>query len=155
LLVRTIRSPLRALSAGAALAWTLAAGAAWGIEYRSVSADAGILYDAPSTRAQKLFILGRGYPVEILVTLEGWAKVRDASGELAWIEAGQLSAARTLLVKVPKAQIRAAPDEAAPVVFEAEQDVVLEFLELTGNFARVRHADGAAGFVRITQVWGL
>jgi SH3-like domain-containing protein len=150
--VHSIRFATRA---AATLACSLAVGAAWGIDYRSVSADAGILYDAPSTRAQKLFILGRGYPVEILVTLEGWAKVRDAAGELAWIEAGQLSAKRTLLVRVPKAQIRSAPDEAAAVVFEAEQDVVLEFLEMQGNFAHVRHADGAAGYVRVTQVWGL
>jgi SH3-like domain-containing protein len=139
----------------ALLACLLAAGQAWAVDYRSVAADAGILYDAPSTRAQKLFILGRGYPVEVLVTLEGWAKVRDASGELAWIESGQLSNKRMLMVKVPRAQIRSAPEESAPVVFEAEQDVVLEFMEMVGNFARVRHADGASGFVRVTQVWGL
>ena len=24
-----------------------------------------------------------------------------------------------------------------------------------GNFARVRHPDGASGYVRVTQVWGL
>jgi SH3-like domain-containing protein len=153
--VHPIRSAVRAVRFSVMLACAVAAGRAWGIDYRSVSADAVILYDAPSTRAQKLFILGRGYPVEILVTLEGWAKVRDAAGELAWIEAGQLSARRTLLVRVPKAQIRSAPDESAPILFEAEQDVVLEFVDMHGNFARVRHADGAGGFVRVTQVWGL
>jgi SH3-like domain-containing protein len=147
--VHPIRSAVRAVRFSVMLACAVAAGTAWGIDYRSVSAD------APSTRAQKLFILGRGYPVEILVTLEGWAKVRDAAGELAWIEAGQLSARRTLLVRVPKAQIRSAPDESAPILFEAEQDVVLEFVDMHGNFARVRHADGAGGFVRVTQVWGL
>jgi hypothetical protein len=26
---------------------------------------------------------------------------------------------------------------------------------MAGNFARVRHKDGAVGFVRVTQVWGL
>ena len=141
--------------AGAALLAGLACAPALAIDFRSVAVDAGVLYDAPSTRAEKLFILGRGYPVEVLVTLEGWAKVRDAGGELAWIESGQLSSRRTLMVKVPKAQVRAAPEESAPVVFEVEQDVVLEFLEMQGNFARVRHADGASGFVRVTQVWGL
>jgi hypothetical protein len=41
----------------------LAAGQVWAIDYRSVSVDAAILYDAPSTRAQKLFILGGpGHP---------------------------------------------------------------------------------------------
>jgi SH3-like domain-containing protein len=128
---------------------------AWAIDFRSVAVDAAILYDAPSTRGEKLFLLGRGYPVEVLVTLEGWVKVRDASGELAWIEAAQLSPRRMLLVKVPRAQVRAAPDESAAVVFEAEQDVVLELVEMAGNYAQVKHADGSGGFVRVTQVWGL
>jgi SH3-like domain-containing protein len=141
--------------AAAALLYALSCTSAWGIEYRSVAADAGVLYDAPSTKAQKLFILGRGYPVEILVTLEGWAKVRDAAGELAWIESGQLSPKRNVMIKVARAQIHAAPDETSPVLFEAEQDVVLEFLDMSGNYARVRHADGAIGFIRVTQVWGL
>ena len=150
-LFRRSRRAAAAALAGAAMLCA----PAWAIEYRSVSVDAGILYDSPSTRAGKLFLLGRGYPVEVLVTLEGWAKVRDASGDLAWIEAGQLSPKRTVMVRVPRAQVRSAPDESAPIAFEAEQDVVLEFLEMAGNFARVRHADGATGFVRITQVWGL
>jgi SH3-like domain-containing protein len=139
----------------ALLAWLLTAGTACAIDYRSISVDAGILYDGPSTKAQKVFILGRGYPVEVLVTLEGWVKVRDATGALAWIESGQLSGKRMVMVKVPRAQAHAAADETAPVVFEAEQDVVLELLEMAGNFARVRHADGATGFVRVNQVWGL
>jgi SH3-like domain-containing protein len=139
----------------ALLALLLATGSAWAIDYKSVSVDAGILYDAPSTKAHKLFILGRGYPVEVLVTLEGWVKVRDATGALAWIESGQLSDKRTVMVKVPRAQVHAAPDEAAPLAFEAEQDVVLELLEMAGNFVQVRHADGATGFVRVNQVWGL
>jgi SH3-like domain-containing protein len=143
----------RALSA--TLLACLASNGAWAIDYRSVAVDAGILYDGPSTKARKLLILGRGYPVEILVSLEGWAKVRDAGGELAWIESAHLSAKRMVLVREPRAQVRAAPDEAAAVTFEAEQDVVLEFLEMSGNFARVRHPDGATGFVRVTQVWGL
>jgi hypothetical protein len=51
--------------------------------------------------------------------------------------------------------VRQAPDEKAPLAFEAEQDVLLELLDMAGNFARVRHPDGAVGFVRVTQVWGL
>jgi SH3-like domain-containing protein len=102
-----------------------------------------------------LFLLGKGYPVELLVTLEGWYKVRAASGKLAWIEARDLSPARTLAIKVARADVRAAPQDDAPVVFQAEQDVLLELLELSGAFARVRHSDGQTGYVRIDQVWGL
>jgi len=120
-----------------------------------VGVDAAILYDAPSRKARKLFILGRQYPVEVLVALEGWIKVRDAAGDLAWIESNQLDARRMLLVRVPRAQVREQPEESAPIAFEVEQDVVLELLETVGNFARVRHADSGVGYVRITQVWGL
>jgi len=147
-----VARPLHVLAALALCATGLDAGA---VEYRSVGVDAAVLFDAPSTKARPVSILSRQYPVEVVVALDGWIKVRDAAGELAWVEAKQLSAMRTLSVRVPRAQVRAAPDESAALVFEAEQDVVLEMLELSGNFVRVRHAQGLTGYVRVTQVWGL
>jgi SH3-like domain-containing protein len=138
-----------------AVTLTLCAPPAWAIDFRSVGTDAAVVYDSPSTKGRKLSILGRGYPVEVLVVLEGWVKVRDATGELAWVEARDLSPVRMLMVRVPRADVRQAPDEKAPLAFEAEQDVLLELLDMAGNFARVRHPDGAVGFVRVTQVWGL
>ena len=138
-----------------AVTLTLCGPAAWAIDFRSVGTDAAVVYDSPSTKGRKLSILGRGYPVEVLVVLEGWVKVRDATGELAWVEARDLSPVRMLMVRVPRADVRQAPDEKAPLAFEAEQDVLLELLDMAGNFARVRHPDGAVGFVRVTQVWGL
>jgi SH3-like domain-containing protein len=133
----------------------LAAHVALALEFRSVSVDAAVLYDAPSVKARKLFLLGRDYPVEVLVGIEGWTKVRDASGELAWVEDRDLAARRTVMVRVVRAPVRDGPDESARVVFEAEQDVVLEFLDMAGNYVKVRHADGALGYIRVTQVWGL
>ena len=138
-----------------ALALALAVPAAWAVEFRSVAVDAAVLYDAPSTKARKLYILGRDYPVEVLVLLEGWTKVRDAAGDLAWIEAKQLAERRMLIVRVPRAEVRQAASESADIVFLVEQDGLLELIEMDGNYARVRHADGPTGYVRVTQVWGL
>jgi SH3-like domain-containing protein len=125
------------------------------LDYRSIAVAAAILYDAPSIKARKLFILNQGYPVEVFVTLDAWVKVRDASGELAWIEAKNLSVQRVVMVKVPRAEVRRAPDESAPVAFVAEQDILLDVIETADNWAHVKHRDGAAGYIRITQVWGL
>ncbi len=144
--------PLRLL---VALAFGAAAPGALGLEFRSVAVDAAVMFDAPSLKARPVSILSRHYPVEVIVALDGWMKVRDATGDLAWVEAAHLSPRRTLSVRVPRAQVRAAPDESSALVFEAEQDVVLEMLELSGNFVRVRHPQGLAGFVHVTQVWGL
>lgn len=125
------------------------------LDFRSVAPPAAVLYDAPSLKARKLFILNQGYPVEVVVTLDAWLKVRDASGELAWIEAKNLSTQRSVMVKVARAEIRRAPDENAPVVCIAEQDGLLEVIETADNWAQVRHRDGTTGYIRITQVWGL
>jgi SH3-like domain-containing protein len=125
------------------------------LEFRSIAPPAAVLYDAPSLKARKLFILNQGYPVEVVVTLDTWLKVRDASGELAWIEAKNLSTQRSVMVKVARAEVRRAPDENAPVVLIVEQDGLLEVIETADNWAQVRHHDGVTGYIRITQVWGL
>src|SRR5262245_64669653 len=91
-------------------------------EFRSVADNAAVLYDAPSVKSKKVYVLSQGYPVEIMVAVEGWSKVRDASGELTWIETRRLSEKRTVLVRAGVAQVREAANDAAPVVFEAAQD---------------------------------
>ena len=124
-------------------------------EFRSVADNAAVLYDAPSTKAKKLYVVSLGYPFEVVVIVEGWSKVRDANGELTWIENKHLVDKRTVLVKAPLAQVRDSADDNAPVVFQAQQNVLLELLEVvSGGWLRVRHREGQSGFVKITQVWG-
>lgn len=128
---------------------------AWALEYRSVLSDRTVMYDAPSLRSKKLYLASRYYPVEVIVSLEHFAKVRDAAGELAWVEKKQLGDKRMVLVNVPLVDVRQAADEKATLVFQAERNVALELLEFTGTgWLKVRHPDGAVGFVRISQVWG-
>lgn len=129
---------------------------AWAAEFRSIAAPAVVMYDAPSAQAKKLFLVDRDYPVEVIVTLGEWTKVRDSRGEVAWVEGKNLAAARMVLVTAERADIHAAADEASPVIFRADRNVVLFLLDAGGNgWARVRHRDGLAGFVQSSQVWGL
>ena len=149
---RALRRIAALLLASTAL---LCAPQAAALDYRSIAVPAAVLYDAPSLKARKLFILNQGYPVEVFVTLDAWVKVRDASGELAWIEAKNLAVQRVVMVKVARAEVRRAPEENAPVAFVAEQDVLLEVMDTVDNWAHVKHRDGSVGYIRITQVWGL
>ena len=146
------------VSAGAALA-VLAAGLpaqAAGQEYRSIGEPAAILYDAPSAKARRLWVLGRGYPVQVAVSVEGWTKVRDATGELSWVENRALSSARTVLVRAAMGSMRDSPSELGAVVLRVGRDVVLDMVEPpVGEWVRVRHRDGAIGFIHVNQVFGL
>jgi SH3-like domain-containing protein len=146
-----IRRALSFAIVAALLGW---AGAGPAADYRSVAESAAVLYDAPSAKSKKLYVVSQGYPFEIVVVVEGWSKVRDASGDLTWIESKHLADKRTVLVKAPLAQVREAADDNSPVVFQAQQSVLLDLLEVAGGWLRVRHRDGQAGFIRITQVWG-
>jgi SH3-like domain-containing protein len=140
----------------AAFALIGAAGTALALDFRSVEAPVAILYDSPSQKGKKLYLIRAQTPVEVFMRLEGWAKVRDAEGTLAWIESKQLSERRTLMVTAPRAEIRQSDKPDAPVVGELEKWVVVDFLEPAApGWAKVRHRDGTTGYVRSTQVWGL
>lgn len=144
------------LLAGLCAASLFAIAPAVAADFRSVAERAAVLYDAPSARSKKLFVASQFYPVEIIVNIDNWVKVRDASGELAWMEKRDLSEKRTLLVKVAQADVRQAAEDTAPVVFQARQGVVLDLAELgASGWVRVRHRDGQAGYLRASQVWGL
>jgi SH3-like domain-containing protein len=125
-------------------------------DYRSVEVPAAILYDAPSQKGKKLYLIKAQTPVEVVVRLDGWFKVRDAEGTLAWIEARSLTERRTLVVTAPQAQIRQSDKPEAPVLVELDKWVAVEFIEpAAAGWAKVRHRDGALGYIRSTQVWGL
>ena len=143
--------PRRALLGAIALA----AAAASAAEYRALGDAPAILYDAPSTRADRLFVASRQYPFEVLVKLDHWTKVRDANGEVAWVENKALGERPTVIVTVPLADVRAAPAKESPLVFEAYKQVVLEVVEpAAGEWVKVRHRDGQSGFIRVAHVWG-
>lgn len=125
-------------------------------DLRSVSERAAILYDAPSVRAKKLHVVGQYYPLEVVVNIDNWVKVRDVSGELSWIEKKALSDKRTVIVSVALADVRQAPDEKSALVFQAREGVILELAEIgAGGWVKVQHRDGQSGYVPGKQVWGL
>ena len=135
---------------------SVAAASALAIDYRSVEVPAAILYDSPSQKGKKLYLIRAQTPVEAVVRLEGWVKVRDAEGTLAWIEARNLGERRTLVVTAPRAEIRESDKAEAQVVATLDKWVVVDFIEAAApGWAKVRHRDGVTGFVRSTQVWGL
>jgi SH3-like domain-containing protein len=141
----------------AALALLVLAPAALAGEFRSISESGTVMYDAPSVRAKKLFVASRNYPVEVVINIDAWVKVRDPSGDLTWVEKKALSDRRTVVVTAPFADVRQAPGEQAPLAFQAQRGVALDLVESqpTAGWVKVRHADGQVGYLKVAQVWGL
>ena len=136
----------------------LAAGMAHA-DFRQTSDVATVAFEGPSAKATKQFIYSRGTPVEVVVQIEGWVKVRDVQGTLAWVERKALAERTNVQVKAPSADVLAAPDAASPIIFRAENGVLLQLVTPqppnAGAWAQVRHRDGQTGFVKLEALFGL
>ena len=124
-------------------------------DFRSVADAAVVLYDAPSLKAKPLYILGHDTPLEVIVPVEGWVKVRDADGTFGWVErkglpTGACWSCARLLPKCARA-----PTKRRALVFRAEPGVLLELGEPVTSAAaasvpgwvKVKHA-GRANRIR-------
>lgn len=124
-------------------------------EFKTIGPGPAIMFDAPSIKGRKLFAAPAGMPVEVVITSGDWSRVRDAAGELAWVENKSLTNKRMLIVEAAQAAVRSAPDETAPVVFTAVKGVLLELTEpVASSWVKVRHRDGDIGYAKASDVWG-
>ena len=128
---------------------------AYAIEFRSVADEIAVLRDAPSEDATKRTILTRGYPVEVIIESGDWVRVRDEVGGFGWIETKRLASKRTVMVSEAVAQAHESPSESSAVVFRAEKGVFLDFVGISGGWAKVRHRTGTVGYIRLRDLWGV
>jgi hypothetical protein len=60
-----------------------------------------------------------------------------------------------VVVNIVKAQIRAAANDASPLLFTADKGVLLEMVEPPrSDWIKVKHRDGQSGYVKAAEVWG-
>lgn len=137
--------PLLVLAAAAPVAWAQS----WQTSLPTV------MYDAPSEKAQTLFILSGGYPLKEISKVDGWHKLSGPNGELGWIAADHLAAGRAVVVSADSAAVRVDPHPAAAAVFFARRGVVLEVLESNraNGWFKVLHRDGEVGYLRLSDSW--
>lgn len=125
----------------------------------SVAAQAGVvlsapavLYDAPSTKAEPLWILDAGYPLRQLSAVDGWRKISTFSGENGWVQERNVRDARAGQT-VEEAVARSGPEESAAPAFRIQQGVILEVLNENGGWLQVSHRDGDTGFIPASVMW--
>lgn len=129
---------------------------AFALDFRSVIVPKAVLYDAPSNAAKKVLLLSQNYPVEVVVNLGEWLKVRDAQGSLNWVEAKQLSNKNFVIITASSGEIRQNADVFSSIVATVEKDVVVEVADkkLNNGWLKVKHRDGATGYILISSTWG-
>jgi len=126
-------------------------------EFRSVSVSKTILYEAPSATTKRVYLVSEGYPLEVIVNLGDWLKVRDPYGALSWVESKNLQSKRTVIVKVDKANIFKEPELKSALLANIEKDVVIELSDplIASGWIKVRYQQDLDGYIQASQVWGI
>lgn len=147
--------PIRPVLVAWAILILLATTEAFALDYRNLGENA-IVYDGASRQASPQFILLKGTPVELIVVAEKWAKIRESSGGLGWVEKTQLTEPRQVMTTQAKLVVRQQANETSPAVLTVAKGVLLEVVEKPAKgWVKVKHRDGPSGFVPTKAIWGL
>ena len=135
----------------ALLALPASAGAA---DYRSINAGQVNIRTGPGTDHPRKWVVSQGYPVRVLEHRDNWLRVVDHEGDKGWVAAKLVSGRRMVIVTKSLVNVRRGPGTDNPVVFQAEGDVLLEYMDARSGWVKVRHNQGATGWVHQALVWG-
>jgi len=127
-------------------------------DFMSVNADQAFLHEAPSDSTKKSYIVTKGYPLEVIVSLKEWKKVKDHEGLINWIKTSDLSSKRTVLNLKGDNSIYLEPSSASPILAKVNENVSLELLDAKkiDDWVKVYSKVGdIEGFIKATDLWGI
>ena len=107
------------------------------------------------TQHEALWVLSRGYPLEVLGRKGQWLKVRDFENDRGWVYK-PLTSARTPhhVVKVQVLNIRSRPSLRSRVLAKAAHGEILKTLERKRDWVKIKQDGGPTGWVSRRLVWG-
>lgn len=112
------------------------------------------LRTGPGTRHEVVWILGRGYPLEVLARKGQWLQVRDFEGDEGWVHRSLAGRRPHVVVRAKVANLRSAPGTRSRIVGKAGYGEVLRTLARRGDWIRVRSEGGVVGWVARRLTWG-
>jgi len=95
----------------------------------------------------------RGLPLMIVAETEMWRKVRDISGDEAWVRKPALSGSRTVLT-LQTTSIRSRPNANAREIARTEPKALLRLQDCKSGWCEVKSESGLKGWARQDMLWG-
>ena len=95
----------------------------------------------------------RGLPLLIVAETEMWRKVRDISGDEAWVRKPALSGSRTVLA-LQSTSLRSRPDAGAREVARTDAQALLRLQNCREGWCEVKAENGIKGWARQDALWG-
>ncbi|WP_339109475.1 SH3 domain-containing protein [Thioclava sp. GXIMD4216] len=96
----------------------------------------------------------RGMPLKITAEYGNWRRIEDRDGAGGWVHYALISGVRTVVIQEDMALLHAKPDDNAAITARAESGAILHLGKCTHDWCEIR-AEGAEGWVRKTEIWGV
>lgn len=112
------------------------------------------LRDGAGTQHQPLWVLSKGYPLEVTGHKGQWLHVRDFENDTGWIFRPLVSTQPHHVVKGAVANLRSSPSTRSRIVGKASRGEVLRTLERRTQWVKVQQEGGVRGWVASRLLWG-
>lgn len=107
------------------------------------------------TNHEALWVLSRGYPLQVLAKKGQWIQVRDFENDRGWVYKPLTSTrAPHHVVKVQVLNIRSKPSLKSRILAKAVHGEILKTLGRKGDWVKVQQEGGPKGWVSRRLVWG-
>lgn len=131
----------------------LLASTAFAAEHVSVLKNGANIRSGPDTKKEILWIVFKGFPLQVNARKGKWAQVVDFDGDKGWITTDLLAKEKTLIVKADTANLRVGAGKDYEIVASVKRGVVFKPLTTEGDWVKVKHADGTTGWILSKLLW--
>ena len=127
-------------------------------DFVSIKVKKAFLYEGPSSSTDKEFIITEGYPLQVMVRLKDWIKVKDHLGKISWIQSADTSKDRNVMTLNDNVNLFYKPTTDSVHLAKIEKDITLKLLSPfpTNGWIQVKTlSQNIEGYIRAEDVWGL
>jgi SH3-like domain-containing protein len=124
---------------------------------RYLSLKRGEVYGrkGPGKDYPQVFIYhARGLPVQVVDETSDWRRICDPDGGVAWVASAMVDGRRTVMAPKAAVALRDQPADGAQAKAYLQARAIAALGRCKGDWCEVT-ADGARGWVRQSEVWGL
>lgn len=99
-------------------------------------------------------LVRRDMPVEILVAVEHWRKIKDYQGAIGWVHEKMLWSHREAMITGGVRALRVNPVANAAIIARAEPGVIGKLIECQGGWCRIEAGD-YGGWLQRSEIFGV
>jgi SH3-like domain-containing protein len=107
----------------------------------------------PGTDHAVIWKVEKYHPINVTTVSGKWYQFKDFENDIGWIHKSLVKKISTVITKKDRCNVREGPGEKHDVIFIVDRGIPFKVEKRQGNWIRIQHADGDAGWIHRSLVW--